>query len=108
MGKDSGTLMLHFNPRFDCHGDVNTVVCNSKEDGTWGEEDRKADFPFQHGDKVEVRPQGLWKALAQGTDGLRALNAARFPQWWRRGRSRKGIRQQGKSLAAEADQLDLP
>lgn len=58
VGKDSGNLMLHFNPRFDCHGDINTIVCNSKEDGTWGEEDRKADFPFQHGDKTEVRPQG--------------------------------------------------
>ncbi|XP_035395833.1 16 kDa beta-galactoside-binding lectin isoform X1 [Cygnus atratus] len=54
VGKDSGTLVLHFNPRFDCHGDVNTVVCNSKEDGMWGEEDRKADFPFQHGDKIEI------------------------------------------------------
>lgn len=29
-------------------------MCNSKEDGTWGEEDRKADFPFQQGDKVEI------------------------------------------------------
>lgn len=58
VGKDSSTLMLHFNPRFDCHGDVNTIVCNSKEDGMWGEEDRKADFPFQHGDKIEVRPRG--------------------------------------------------
>ncbi|XP_038034900.2 16 kDa beta-galactoside-binding lectin isoform X1 [Anas platyrhynchos] len=54
VGKDSSTLMLHFNPRFDCHGDVNTIVCNSKEDGAWGEEDRKADFPFQHGDKIEI------------------------------------------------------
>lgn len=57
VGKDSSTLMLHFNPRFDCQGDVNTIVCNSKEDGAWGEEDRKADFPFQHGDKIEVRPR---------------------------------------------------
>ncbi|XP_041882837.1 16 kDa beta-galactoside-binding lectin-like [Corvus kubaryi] len=54
VGKNSNTLMLHFNPRFDCHGDVNTLVCNSKEDGMWGEEDRKADFPFQHGDKIEM------------------------------------------------------
>ncbi|XP_010190727.1 PREDICTED: 16 kDa beta-galactoside-binding lectin [Mesitornis unicolor] len=54
VGKDSSTLMLHFNPRFDCHGDVNTIVCNSKQDGTWGEEDRKADFPFQLGDKIEI------------------------------------------------------
>ncbi|NXX78784.1 LEG6 protein, partial [Urocolius indicus] len=54
VGKDSGTLLLHFNPRFDCYGDVNTIVCNSKEDGVWGEEDRKAEFPFQHGDKIEI------------------------------------------------------
>ncbi|KAM6429674.1 16 kDa beta-galactoside-binding lectin [Rhynochetos jubatus] len=54
VGKDSSNLMLHFNPRFDCHGDVNTIVCNSKEDGMWGEEDRKADFPFQPGDKIEI------------------------------------------------------
>ncbi|XP_051473600.1 16 kDa beta-galactoside-binding lectin isoform X2 [Apus apus] len=53
VGKNSSTLLLHFNPRFDCHGDVNTIVCNSKEEGTWGEEDRKADFPFQQGDKTE-------------------------------------------------------
>lgn len=66
VGKDSNTLMLHFNPRFDCHGDVNTIVCNSKEDGVWGEEDRKADFPFQHGDKIEVRPQGC--AQGPGTE----------------------------------------
>lgn len=58
VGRDSGNLLLHFNPRFDCHGDVNTIVCNSKQDGVWGEEDRKADFPFQQGDKIEVRPQG--------------------------------------------------
>lgn len=76
VGKDSNTLMLHFNPRFDCHGDVNTIVCNSKEDGMWGEEDRKADFPFQHGDKIEVRPQGC--VQSPGTEGPRAqlFNAA--------------------------------
>ncbi|XP_032848471.1 16 kDa beta-galactoside-binding lectin [Tyto alba] len=54
VGKDSSTLMLHFNPRFDCHGDVNTIVCNSKDDGVWGEEVRMADFPFQHGSKTEI------------------------------------------------------
>lgn len=76
VGKDSNTLMLHFNPRFDCHGDVNTIVCNSKEGGMWGEEDRKADFPFQHGDKVEVRPQGC----VQGP----------VPLWCRREQAWKG------------------
>ncbi|NXS58745.1 LEG6 protein, partial [Brachypteracias leptosomus] len=54
VGKDSANLLLHFNPRFDCLGDVNTIVCNSKEDGTWGDEERKAEFPFQQGNKVEM------------------------------------------------------
>ncbi|XP_019377862.1 PREDICTED: 16 kDa beta-galactoside-binding lectin-like [Gavialis gangeticus] len=54
VGKDSSNLMLHFNPRFDCHGDVNTIVCNSREDGAWGAEEREMDFPFQQGDKTEI------------------------------------------------------
>jgi len=97
VGKDSSTLMLHFIPRFDCHGDVNTVVCNSKEDGTWGEEDRKADFPFQQGDKVEVRCQGS----VQGPDLMYSWAEGNFSNatMWRRGRYGKGIRQ-GKSPAA--------
>ncbi|XP_040493434.1 galectin-1 [Ursus maritimus] len=31
LGKDSDNLCLHFNPRFEAHGDVNTIVCNSKD-----------------------------------------------------------------------------
>ncbi|XP_006133935.2 16 kDa beta-galactoside-binding lectin-like [Pelodiscus sinensis] len=54
VGKDSGNLVLHFNPRFDSHGDVNVIVCNSMEDGRWGTEEREADFPFQQGDKTEI------------------------------------------------------
>ncbi|KAJ6657470.1 hypothetical protein lerEdw1_002405 [Lerista edwardsae] len=54
LGKDCDNQMLHFNPRFDCHGDVNTVVCNSKQDGIWGEEERYTNFPFQQGDKFQV------------------------------------------------------
>lgn len=98
VGKDSSTLMLHFNPRFDCHGDVNTVVCNSKEDGMWGEEDRKADFPFQHGDKVEVRCQ----RSVQGPDTMYCWAEGNFSNAtrWRRGRYGKGARQ-GKSPAAD-------
>ncbi|XP_053107686.1 16 kDa beta-galactoside-binding lectin-like isoform X1 [Hemicordylus capensis] len=54
LGKDCDNLVLHFNPRFDNHGDVNTIVCNSKQDGAWGEEERDASFPFQQGEKAQV------------------------------------------------------
>lgn len=54
LGKDSNNLCLHFNPRFNAHGDANTIVCNSKEDGTWGTEQREPAFPFQPGSVTEV------------------------------------------------------
>ncbi|XP_060103145.1 16 kDa beta-galactoside-binding lectin-like [Heteronotia binoei] len=54
VGQDSENLLLHFNPRFDCHGDVNTIVLNSMRDGVWGEEQRESTFPFQQGEKAEV------------------------------------------------------
>uniref|UniRef100_A0A8D0DQR5 Galectin n=1 Tax=Salvator merianae TaxID=96440 RepID=A0A8D0DQR5_SALMN len=54
LGKDADNIMLHFNPRFDYHGDVNTIVCNSKQHGVWGEETRETNFPFEQGGKVEV------------------------------------------------------
>lgn len=96
VGKDSNTLMLHFNPRFDCHGDVNTIVCNSKEDGMWGEEDRKADFPFQHGDKIEVRARGVhWaQALSDQGHSFLMLPCACVAQ---KERAWKGERAQGRS-----------
>ncbi|XP_004676511.1 PREDICTED: galectin-1 [Condylura cristata] len=54
LGKDSDNLCLHFNPRFEAHGDCNTIVCNSKEGGAWGAEQREPAFPFQPGSEVEV------------------------------------------------------
>lgn len=54
LGKDSNNLCLHFNPRFNAHGDANTIVCNSKENGTWGTEQREPAFPFQPGSITEV------------------------------------------------------
>uniref|UniRef100_A0A5G2Q797 Galectin n=1 Tax=Sus scrofa TaxID=9823 RepID=A0A5G2Q797_PIG len=54
LGKDSNNLCLHFNPRFDMHGDINTIVCNSKDGGAWGAEQRESAFPFQPGSVVEV------------------------------------------------------
>lgn len=54
LGKDSDNLCLHFNPRFEAHGDVNTIVCNSKVGGAWGEEHRESTFPFLPGSVMEV------------------------------------------------------
>lgn len=54
LGKDSNNVCLHFNPRFDIHGDINTIVCNSKDDGAWGTEQRESAFPFQPGNVTEV------------------------------------------------------
>ncbi|XP_010611577.1 galectin-1 isoform X1 [Fukomys damarensis] len=41
LGKDNNNLCLHFNPRFNAHGDTNTIVCNSKDGGAWGAEHRE-------------------------------------------------------------------
>uniref|UniRef100_A0A8C8TTV1 Galectin n=1 Tax=Peromyscus maniculatus bairdii TaxID=230844 RepID=A0A8C8TTV1_PERMB len=49
LGKDKDNLCLHFNPRFNAHGDSNTIVCNSKDGGAWGTEHREPAFPFQPG-----------------------------------------------------------
>ncbi|KAF7252242.1 16 kDa beta-galactoside-binding lectin, partial [Varanus komodoensis] len=54
LGKDCDNLILHFNPRFNCKGDMNTIVCNSKRDGVWGEEERETKFPFEQGGKFQA------------------------------------------------------
>ncbi|KAM5289136.1 galectin-1 [Ctenodactylus gundi] len=54
LGKDKDNLCLHFNPRFNAHGDVNTLVCNSKDAGAWGAEHREPAFPFLPGTLTEV------------------------------------------------------
>ncbi|XP_063061502.1 beta-galactoside-binding lectin-like [Engraulis encrasicolus] len=47
IGHNEHDVALHFNPRFDMHGDVNTVVCNSKSGDCWQDEQRESCFPFQ-------------------------------------------------------------
>lgn len=54
MGENDSNYLLHFNPRFDLHGDVNKIVCNSKEANSWGEEKREDAFPFQQGAETTV------------------------------------------------------
>ncbi|KAM4531810.1 beta-galactoside-binding lectin-like [Odontesthes bonariensis] len=47
-------IALHINPRFNLHGDKNTVVCNSNHGGDWGEEHRERDFPFHQGKEFKI------------------------------------------------------
>ncbi|XP_029442975.1 galectin-1-like [Rhinatrema bivittatum] len=54
LGKDGSNYVLHFNPRFDYQGDINTIVCNSKEADEWGTEQRESTFPFHQGENTEV------------------------------------------------------
>ncbi|XP_042304503.1 galectin-1-like isoform X2 [Sceloporus undulatus] len=54
LGQDSSNLILHFNPRFESHGDVQTIVCNSKMSGEWGSELREPIFPFECGEQTKI------------------------------------------------------
>ncbi|XP_051817836.1 galectin-1 [Antechinus flavipes] len=54
LGKDELNLALHFNPRFNACDDTNTVVCNSRQEGSWGAEQRENNFPFLPGTTAEV------------------------------------------------------
>ncbi|XP_041858277.1 beta-galactoside-binding lectin-like [Melanotaenia boesemani] len=54
VGPDEQDITFHLNPRFNAHGDENTVVCNSFEGGNWCEEQREECFPFQQGEEFKV------------------------------------------------------
>ncbi|KAK1150501.1 galectin-1-like [Acipenser oxyrinchus oxyrinchus] len=54
IGRSDDEFSLHFNPRFDEHGDTKTIVCNSKVGGAWGEEQRDNAFPFKQGEEVKI------------------------------------------------------
>lgn len=45
-------IAFHFNPRFEEGG---YVVCNTKQEGSWGPEERKMQMPFQEGNPFEIR-----------------------------------------------------
>merc|ERR1739838_265388 len=50
IGHDPENVALHFNPRLDgC-----TVVCNSMSGGSWADEHREDDCPFQCGEEHKV------------------------------------------------------
>nr|XP_046272173.1 beta-galactoside-binding lectin-like [Scatophagus argus] len=71
IGPDDQEITMHINPRFNAHGDVNTVVCNSYQGGTWCEEVREGSFPFQQGEEfkilIEFTPTEFVVTLSDGS-----------------------------------------
>ncbi|XP_042563385.1 galectin-2-like [Clupea harengus] len=52
LGADKDNLSLHFNPRFK---DDVAIVCNSKHESVWGDEERHTNNPFQPGTTVTLK-----------------------------------------------------
>ncbi|XP_032946674.1 galectin-9 isoform X2 [Rhinolophus ferrumequinum] len=50
-GRSDYDIAFHFNPRFEEGG---YVVCNTKQNGSWGPEERKMQMPFQRGSPFEL------------------------------------------------------
>ncbi|AWP18786.1 beta-galactoside-binding lectin [Scophthalmus maximus] len=72
IGSSEQEIGLHFNARFNAHGDENTVVCNSYLGGKWCEELREGGFPFQLGEEfkinVEFTPEEFLVTLSDGSN----------------------------------------
>ncbi|XP_077688940.1 galectin-1-like [Eretmochelys imbricata] len=78
VGRAGSDLALHFNPRFESHGDTRIIIiCNSLQGGEWGKEQREPDFPFQPGQDAKIcisfDAQGLTVALGVQRLGLEAI-----------------------------------
>nr|XP_019960956.1 PREDICTED: galectin-2-like [Paralichthys olivaceus] len=54
LGSDEENLALHFNPRFHDDSDGSVLVCNSKSDGCWGDEQRDLHNPWQRGAEIKI------------------------------------------------------
>ncbi|KAM7067047.1 galectin-9-like [Molossus nigricans] len=52
IGHSDSDIAFHFNPRFE---DGGYVVCNTKQRGYWGSEERKMGNPFKRGIPFEIR-----------------------------------------------------
>ncbi|XP_061576622.1 lectin, galactoside-binding, soluble, 2b [Cololabis saira] len=61
IGHDSENLALHFNPRFDHCGESDVIVCNSSSGGSWGNEERCSNFPFQRGEECKFYINFNWE-----------------------------------------------
>ncbi|XP_048869559.1 beta-galactoside-binding lectin-like [Brienomyrus brachyistius] len=54
LGYGEENIALHFNVRFNQHGDHRTIVFNSKHAGSWSSEQRESNFPFKEGEEFKV------------------------------------------------------
>ncbi|XP_072568073.1 beta-galactoside-binding lectin-like [Paramormyrops kingsleyae] len=54
LGQGDENIALHFNVRFNQHGDRGTIVFNSKHAGSWSSEQRERNFPFKEGEEFKV------------------------------------------------------
>lgn len=54
LGQGKETLNLHFNPRFN----ESTIVCNTLDSSSWGQEQRENHSCFSPGSEVKVRSKG--------------------------------------------------
>uniref|UniRef100_A0AAY5L2V2 Galectin n=1 Tax=Esox lucius TaxID=8010 RepID=A0AAY5L2V2_ESOLU len=54
LGSDTNNLALHFNPRFPNDTGEATLVCNSKDGGCWGAEQREKHLNLQRGSLVKL------------------------------------------------------
>ncbi|XP_043919186.1 16 kDa beta-galactoside-binding lectin-like [Protopterus annectens] len=71
LGSGDENVVLHFNPRFDMLGDYRTIVCNSREGGTWCEEQRNTNFPFESEEEAEISvslKEGCFEIKAQAEE----------------------------------------
>ncbi|XP_038615352.1 galectin-9 [Tachyglossus aculeatus] len=74
-GSSGQDIAFHFNPRFE--GDY-CVVCNTKENDRWGNEERKMEMPFLKGVPFEIR------ILVQSNSFLVAVNGNHFLEYQHR------------------------
>ena len=67
---DTNNIAFYFNRRF---GDDGYVVCNMRQNGSWGPEERKMQMPFQRGIHFE-----LYFQVELGVQGKQELSSVCF------------------------------
>uniref|UniRef100_H2QCE6 Galectin n=1 Tax=Pan troglodytes TaxID=9598 RepID=H2QCE6_PANTR len=74
-GFSGNDIAFHFNPRFE---DGGYVVCNTRQNGSWGPEERKTHMPFQKGMPFDLC------FLVQSSDFKVMVNGSLFVQYFHR------------------------
>ncbi|XP_058416287.1 galectin-9-like isoform X4 [Diceros bicornis minor] len=71
-GPSDNDIAFHFNPRFERGG---YLVCNTKQNGRWGPEERKTPLPLQRGSPFEL------SVLVQSSHFQVTVNGSLFVQY---------------------------